>query len=399
MRVAVVGMSAGQTCGARDHALLLAAGLGERGVACSQHWLVRREDSLRGGRAEIGAWARTLAGELQAARPDAVLLHYSVFAYSHRGVPLHVTPVLSALRRAGAPVVTVLHEFVYPWRHRGWRARVWAVSQRAMLVEVMRASAAVVVTTDFRVEWLATRRWLPRRQAAMAPVFSNLPARSAEATVRRQARDRDQRVLGLFGYSFQGAAAALVLQALALLRARGVPARLELLGAPGQPSAVADAWLREARAQGVEGALSFSGRLPAQELSDALAACDVLLFVDDAGPSSRKGTLAASLASGRPVVAIDGPRRWSELVQGRAAAVVEPTAPALADAVGTLLADERRGEELGARGQAFAVGSMSVERAAGTVVELLVDVARARTVSQAASGAAAPASQAERAVA
>ena len=69
-------------------------------------------------------------------------------------------------------------------------------------------------------------------------------------------------------------------------------------------------------------ALSFSGPLPAQDLSDELAACDLLLFADDPGPSSRKGTLAASLASARPVIAIDGPQGWSELAEAGAVRVV-----------------------------------------------------------------------------
>jgi glycosyltransferase involved in cell wall biosynthesis len=372
IRVAVVGMSAGSTCGARDHAVLLADGLSAEGVTCRQHWFERSAGSLRSGRSEVRAWTRALTGELEESRPDAVLLHYSVFAYSHRGVPFYVAPVLSALRGARVPVVTVLHEFVYPWRHRGWRARAWALTQRALLVEVMRSSAAVVLTTDFRVEWLATRPWLPQRPAAMAPVFSNLPP-----AARTVVPDSGARVIGLFGYSFQGAAAALVLRTLALLEDRGVPMRLALLGAPGRETSVADAWLRTARAHGVEYALSFSGTLSAQDLSAALAACELLLFVDDAGPSSRKSTLAASLASGRPVVAIDGPRSWSELVESGAAEVVAPTAEALADAIGALLADEARREELGARGRAFARQGMSVERAAETVASLLTGTVRA----------------------
>ncbi len=129
---------------------------------------------------------------------------------------------------------------------------------------------------------------------------------------------------------------------------------------------------------GSTGALSFAGPLPAQELSDALAACDVLLFADTAGPSSRKGTLAGSLASGRPLIATDGPRRWSALARAEAAHVVEPSAPALADAVAALLADKGAREALGARGRAFAEQSMGVARSAQVVRELLDDVCRAR---------------------
>ncbi len=146
--------------------------------------------------------------------------------------------------------------------------------------------------------------------------------------------------VGLFGYSYQGAAVALVLDAIAGLRDRGLDVALLLLGAPGRGSSVAEMWLQAARARDVAHALCFSGTLGAQELSNALAGCEILLFADASGPSSRKGTLAASLASGRPVIAIDGPRRWSELIDADAAHVVAPTAHALAEAIHALLADE-----------------------------------------------------------
>jgi len=400
LRVAVVGMSLGSTCGARDHALLLAEGLGGE-VSCSLHWLDRREQSVRGGGAEIRAWGKELGGELARERPDAILLHYSVFAFSHRGLPLFVAPVLAVLRRPGIPVVTVLHEYVYPWRHGGLRGKVWAITQRALLIDVMRSSAAVLLTTDFRVRWLESRPWLPRRPAAFAPVFSNLPPPVGEPSAGGLSADlpathadrsgsrldpaerppasessahRAQPVIGLFGYSYEGAALSLVLDAIALLAKRGVVPRLVLLGAPGRTAAVAGTWQREARARGIEHALEFSDTLPAQDLSDALAACDLLLFVDAAGPSSRKGTLAASLASGRPVLAIDGPRRWLELVWAEAALAVEPTAPVLADAIQELLRDDAAREALGARGRTFAEERMGVTRTAEAVGKLLHEV-------------------------
>jgi glycosyltransferase involved in cell wall biosynthesis len=364
-------------------------------VSCSLHWLQRREESVRGGGAETRAWAQALADELVCERRDAILLHYSVFAYSHRGLPLFVAPTLAALRRLEIPVVTVLHEFVYPWRHGGLRGKVWALTQRALLIDVMRSSAAVLLTTDFRARWLELRPWIPRRPAAVAPVFSNLPpplaggpsplpsdlpsALPGSRPVTSQLPpafaeplgQRAQPVLGLFGYSYQGAALLLVLDAIAQLAKRGVAARLVLLGAPGRTSAVAGTWVREAQERGIEHALEFSDTLPAQDLSNALAACDLLLFADAAGPSSRKGTLAASLASGRPVLAIDGPRRWLELVWAEAAAVVEPTVSALADAIQELLDDGAAREALGARGRAFAEERMGVTRTAEAVRKLL----------------------------
>ena len=375
-RVAVVGASVRVNCGVRDHATLLAGALADTGIATSMHWLERRETSLLGARSELSAWTRPLSLELDARPPDAVLLHYSVFSYSHRGVPVFVHPMLAALHTSRIPLLAMMHEMAYPWRYSGLRGDVWALSQRALLIDVMRACGAAIVTADARVQWLASRRWLPARRVLVAPVFSNLPPPAAQPPGRRS-----HQVIGLFGYSYEGAAPALVLDAVRLLKGRGVELRLRLLGAPGRASAPGEAWLAAARTRELQSALSFSEALPAQELSDELAACDVLIFPDAAGPSSRKGSLAGALASGRPVVALAGPNTWVKLLEAQAACVVAPTAEALAQAVGALLADGGQREALGARGHAFAGNEMSLARSVDAVVELLDEVLHGRPVA------------------
>lgn len=375
-RVAVVGASVRANCGVRDHATLLAGALAEAGISTSTHWLERRQTSLLGARSEMAAWARSLSRELDARPPDAVLLHYSVFSYAHRGVPVFVHPTLAALHTSRIPLLAMMHEMAYPWRYSGLRGDVWALSQRALLIDVMRACRAAIVTADARVQWLASRPWLPARRVLVAPVFSNLPPPAS-----RPPRERSHQVIGLFGYSYEGAALSLVLDAVHLLKGRGVELRLRLLGAPGRASAPGEAWLAAARARELQSALSFSGTLPAQELSDELAACDVLLFPDAAGPSSRKGSLAGALASGRPVVALAGPNTWAKLLQAQAACVVAPTPAALAQAVGALLADGGQREALGARGRVFADTEMSLARSVEAVMELLGEVAHGRLVA------------------
>jgi glycosyltransferase involved in cell wall biosynthesis len=363
-RTAVVGMSVGATCGVHDHAVLLADALGAEGISSSMHWLWRKERSLRAARSEIREWTRQLTLELDQRDPDAVLLHYSVFSYSYRGVPLFTAPTLAALRRSRGPLIPIMHEFVYPWTHGGWRGKLWAFTQRAALIGVIRAAGAVVVTTDYRAQWLASRRWLPQRPVIVAPVFSNLPAPVVGAP------DRSSPVVGLFGYSSEEAV-PLVLDAAERLLERGVGVRLELLGAPGRDSPAGDMWLAAAARRGMEERLSFTGVLAAQALSNALAACDVLLFTDSAGPSPRKGTLAASLASGSAVVSVDGPQLWSELVESQALEVVSPTSEAMADAIERLLSDEGLRGALGARGRAFAERQMGLQRSAEGVGALL----------------------------
>jgi glycosyltransferase involved in cell wall biosynthesis len=366
-RVAVVGVSTDATCGVRDHATLLAAALAQEHVSCSLHWLTREERALAPARAELVAWTERLAIELAVTRPDAVLLHYSVFTYSYKGVPLLLRPVLKVVRELGAPLVTVLHEYAYPWGRSGARGATWALTQRAMLIELMRASAAVVVTADFRAEQLASRRWLPRRPVAVAPVFSNLP----HARANPPAPQGELPTLGLFGYASEGAEVELVLDALAALARGGRRIVLRLLGAPGADSPSGQAWLAGAAARGLDPAPSFSGKLAAQDLADALADCELLLFVDSTGPTSRKTTLAASLDSATAVVAIDGPQSWRELIDADAAQIVAPDAVAFGRALAELLDDPQRREELGARGRAFARREMAVGPSAAVVADLL----------------------------
>jgi glycosyltransferase involved in cell wall biosynthesis len=369
IRATALGISASVTCGVRDYATLLTSALGEENVASSMLWLERREASLLGARSQIRSWTRELTGQLAENRPQIVLLHYSVFSYSYRGLPIFAPTILAAVRRADVPLVTVLHEYAYPWGYDGARGATWAVSQRAMLIDVMRASGAVLVTTESRSRWLVSRTWLAKRPVGVAPVFSNLPA----TTIARPT-DAEAPSLGLFGYSFRAPMMAVVLDAVSQLRRRGVPLQLRLLGSPGRASSMAEEWLAAARRRDVAEALSFSGTLPAQGLSDALADCDLLLFGDIPGPTSRKTTLAASLASGRPVLALDGPERWVELDEAKAAEIVEPTAAALVAAIASLLDDERAREALGARGRAFAERSMSARRSARVLAGLMEEI-------------------------
>jgi glycosyltransferase involved in cell wall biosynthesis len=372
LRTAVVGMSVSPICGVRAHSSLLADALNRGQMSCSLHWLLRSGGPLRSARAEIRDWAHGVARELGNSRHDAIVLAYSVFEYSYRGVPLFARPVLSALLGTGVPLIVVLHELVYPWRRGGWRGGVWALTQRAALVEVMRAASGVIVTADFQAARLRSRRWLPRRPVAVAPVFSNLPPPAAPPRPVRSSQ-----VVGLFGYSYEGIATALVLDALRLLRSKGMQVELILLGAPGPHSPSARAWLQAAQSRGLDEAVSFSGTLPPQALSDALASCDALLFADTAGPSSRKGSLAAALASGRPVIAIDGRLRWTELIDFGAASLVPPTARDLADAIRAVLIDEGLAHALGASGRLFAERRMGVTVTSNAVIALVADISGA----------------------
>jgi glycosyltransferase involved in cell wall biosynthesis len=378
LRMAVIGMSTSHICGVRDHASLLAEALEGENVRCSLHWLYRERSSFAEARAEVSSWSRELEDELRDEQPDALLLHYSVFAHSHRGLPVFVAPMVAALRRSGIPLISFMHEFAFRQRGRtGLSGAAWSLSQRVALFGVMRASAAAVVTVQERVDWLASRVWLPRRPLAFAPVFSTLPPPAGASR-----GDRAAPLVGLFGYSSCRAdTVALVLDAVALLGERGVGVRLVLPGAPGPSSGAGEMWTRAARSRAVAQALCFSGTVPVQQLSNTLAECDLLLSADRPGPTSRKTTLAGSLASGTAVVAIDGHGTWRQLIEAGAAELVQPRPDALAAAIERLLREKDLREAIGARGRAFAEQSMGVALSAAVVAGLLRDILREGTAT------------------
>jgi glycosyltransferase involved in cell wall biosynthesis len=370
MSVLVIGVSEGSICGVRDHGRHLSVALQGRDVDVTTAWWERQAgSSLQSTIRDARLWFRELRHAAMVVKPSAILVHYSVFAFSYRGLPIFPVQVFGILGQTKTPIVTFLHEYAYPWRRYRWQCVIWAVTQRLVLWFVVARSSALIVTTPQRADWISSRRWLPRRRVAVAPVFSNLPPERPH----HKSTPIGPRI-GLFGYGHEAVALQTLLDALLTLRQTTPEARLLLLGAPGADSPSGRHVRALARQCGLEDALDFTGVLPAQDLSDALADCNVLLFADTDGPSSRKTTLAASLASGRPLVALDGPNAWDDLVRDRAIALVGPTSPTLAETVSELLAHIRTADALGGRGRAFADRNMSLDRTATVVLSALRDV-------------------------
>ena len=369
-RVAVAGISEPGPCGVRDHGRLLADQLEREGIGCSRHWLERGSSSLRGALAEGRAWSSSLPREVRDAGADAIVVHYSCFASAYRGMPVLAPSLAGALRRSGVPVIAIMHELFYPFGRDGVRGALWAGSQRLALLELVRVVDAAVATTEERRDWLSHAWWLPRRPAAFAPVFSNLPEPSAGVRTAAAGSAEGRPAIGMFGYHYDGSG-EFVLRALQLLSEQGSAPELRLIGSPGPDSRAGRTWAARARELGVEGHLTFTGLLEPQALTDALASVELLLFADPPGPTSRKGTLAGSLASGTPVLALDGPATWPDLRRERALEIVPRDAAALAAGITAMLGDPAARAELGARGRAFSQGAMGVGRTATALRGLL----------------------------
>jgi glycosyltransferase involved in cell wall biosynthesis len=126
-----------------------------------------------------------------------------------------------------------------------------------------------------------------------------------------------------------------------------------------------------AESEGVDDRVHFLGRLPAEGVADAMAACDIVLFptlLPEAGPM----VVAQAMASGRPVIA----SRLGAVVEmlgedGVAGVLVRPGSPkALADAAADLLEDPDVATAVGARARARAAQVMTVATMADAMLRV-----------------------------
>lgn len=329
-----LGVSRSNPCGVHHHAEVLSDALTKNGCSSALAWVTQTDSNIA---ASVRAAWQVLVRARSAASGSSIIWHYSAHAYGHRGISLFGVLAGLLARRRGARVIVVLHEIVLPWGG-SWRALLTAASHRLALPWVLIGADAWVVTTSDREEALRPAAWLLRRPLRLIPVFANVvPAESA--LVERDGGSGGG--VGILGWAAGEDSAKLVLQGIHDADAR-VP--ILLLGAPGIGTRPARAWQDAAEVVGAGEQVTFSGVIPSSDLSEAIARCAVVVLAYSDGPSSRRGTLAAALAHGKAVAALDGPNTWDVLRQVGAVKLAVAAPKAVADAVRGLLSDvsERR---------------------------------------------------------
>lgn len=338
-----IGISRTGPCGVRDYAHVVGRALEDAGASVDTQWLDLEPGwGPRELRRRTGRFLDEVDRRTEGRRYDWLAWHYSVFSYAHAGIPVVARLTARRLAATGVPVVGVLHELAYPFHRSGARGLAFAVTQRLALRSVLRPLRAAVVTTDARADLLERAHWLPHRPAIALPVCANV------AVGHRPERRGARPVVGIVGFASESYLVAPVVEALGT-----VDAELLLVGAPGPDSAQAEQWRRSARSVGIADRVSFTGVLDAERYADAIASVDVVVFPDEDGPSSRKGTLAAAFAASRPVVAFDGPDTWRLAVDEHAVTLVPADAGDLSRALAGLLRDDERRDEQGRRAAAF----------------------------------------------
>src|SRR2546430_434615 len=175
MRLLGIGISSTRVCGGRDAAEELERAFLAQGADASMLWCNLAGCPAREQKQWVRHWLLEVRRTVREEQVEAVILHYSVFAYGNRGLPIFAPSVARTLSAAAVPVVGFLHEFAYPFGRGGPRGAALALSHRLALFPLVRCCSALVVTTERRAAWMRKRVWLPPRPVGFVPILLDLP--------------------------------------------------------------------------------------------------------------------------------------------------------------------------------------------------------------------------------
>jgi glycosyltransferase involved in cell wall biosynthesis len=283
--------------------------------------------------------------------PRAAVVQYVPQAFGMRGCNIPFAMWLRALR--GYPLFIMFHEVSVTVRpDTPLKYRLQALATRIMASHAIGAADVSFVSTP-AWEPLLHRLGSPRSPIDWTGIPSGIAlcgTPAATARIRAQLCFEDGTlVLGHFGtYRERFSRDALRHVVPRVMRDRR---RTMLFMGRGSERFAADLL---AEAPVLAGRIRGVGELPAQALSDHLAACDLLIQPFEDGVTTRRSSVAAALALGVPVATTTG---WAtEALWAASAAVgLAPAASfdALADVVDQLTCDSAARTEMGERGRAL----------------------------------------------
>jgi len=302
---------------------------------------------------QFGAGSRSELDRLLDAQPATrILVQYVPNAFGFRGANLAWCHALK--RRAdrdGADVRVMFHE---PYFYFGWNR-----PQRNALALVQRAMAAILLRTASRV-YLSTDAWrayLRPYASASTPPFVTLPIPSAIPRCDRSTDVQAVRdgigggrgaVIGHFG-TYGAHVAPMIRRALTSLLEDDVALRAICVGV-GSERFVRDL---ERGHRSIAGRVLATSRLSPSDVAVHLSACDLLLQPYPDGVTTRRTSVMAGLANGRPVLTTSG--ALTEPIWAGTSAVALAAADranAFRLAARELVADADRRAALAARGDA-----------------------------------------------
>jgi glycosyltransferase involved in cell wall biosynthesis len=312
---------------------------GERadGVSVSRSPDAFRGAALRGLEALVG----------EDPLPRRLLVQYVPHAFGWRAMNLPFARWIGSFR--AAPVDLMFHEVAAPWSARPPRALRAAVT-RLMARAAGRRAARVFVSTE---SWTPLLRRVGVETTDVLAIPSTLPA---DAGVAPPPEPPAPLRIGHFG-TFGATIAPLLAPALSDLLERLPGARAILVGRGSAEFAAA----LGARRADLAGRLEPSGEVGGAEAAALLGGCHLLVQPYPDGATTRRTSLAAGLALGRPVVTNRG--ALTEPVWDRMGGVVlAPEAASVAEHALRLAADADRRAALADAARAAHASTFSMER-------------------------------------
>ena len=227
-----------------------------------------------------------------------IFLQYSPPAFVTADLPKLLSN-LSRLRARGVPIVTTVHEYWSPATLSLKRA-VWRWLCKRALAAVAARSSRLVATTPYAARFLAESGIPGAKDAAIVPVGSGIPSSAGSESAGGRAGDgRSAVTIAMFGQP--AIFDRVVVLAMAQWIAQQSPRPRWIWN--GRSADEMRAWWRELGAPEV---VEFHGGQPAADVAQLLSQADLAVAVYDDGASTRRSSLAAIVASGLPIVALDG---------------------------------------------------------------------------------------------
>jgi glycosyltransferase involved in cell wall biosynthesis len=248
---------------------------------------------------------RRVSGELERyAAPRRLLVQWVPHGYGYRSMNLAFCWWLwTRARRHGDRVELIVHEPYLSFRAGVLRQNAAALVHRAMAILLLNAATRVWVTIpdwERRLRPYALGRRLPFQ---WLPIFSNVPVAENPdhvRTVRSQYATGEQLMIGHFGTFGSLITTLLDPILLALAEVSGITI---LLMGHGSEQYRDNLIRKEPRLANL---VRATGKLPAEQLSYHLSACDVMVQPYPDGVSSRRGSFMAGLSHGKPIITTYG---------------------------------------------------------------------------------------------
>jgi hypothetical protein len=331
--IALLGRRDYPTDGVEDYCTYLGKALKEQGVALQ---LVRVPWAERGWFYAL----RWLWQEARAWKGRWVLVQYTALAWSRRGFPIGLLPVLKILRGRKCRLGIVYHDARgYPGHRLIDRLR-RKVQHQVMRLACQWADRGISPVPLESLDWLPVSE---RQKVSVIPVGPNIPEGTREARW-----GREEKVVAVFGitggHNIPKEVADIAFathKAAKRLRGEGKKLRLVVLG---RGSEEAEAALCQS-INGNEVFLSVLGLLPAEEITRTLSQADALLFVRG-HVSGRRTTAIAGIACGLPVVGYLGKETGFPITEAGVLLIPQGNREALAEALTRVLTDENLWWEL-----------------------------------------------------